>query len=323
MSGDYERDPGLPRGVMSERHGPRFTARLLFGLVLVSLGALWTLENLGVPEASEVLRWWPSLLVAYGFVRLTGLDGRRRVVSGSLFMLAGGWMLARELGIVQVSLFRLWPVFMIAIGSTLVWRSMRGSSLARDDSDRSTYPRPFAFMGGVTRNVDSQDLVGLEATAVMGGVEADLRGARARGREVVVEVFAWWGGIDLIVPENWRVVSEVMPIMGGVDDQSKVVGADAVTTIVVRGLVVMGGVEVRNTPRARDREVRGVRIGVVSDYGRGRRKEVRIDPSGVTITREDAPPAAAPPPPSSSSAGPPPTSPPPTSPPPTSPPPAS
>ena len=66
MSGDYERDPGLPRGVMSERHGPRFTARLLFGLVLVSLGALWTLENLGVPEASEVLRWWPSLLVAYG-----------------------------------------------------------------------------------------------------------------------------------------------------------------------------------------------------------------------------------------------------------------
>ena len=287
MAGDFERDPDLPRGVISERRGARFTGRMLFGLVMVSLGVLWTLENLGLSEVGEVLRWWPSLLVFYGFVRLTGLDGTRRVVSGSLFMIAGGWMLARELGLVQVSIFRLWPVFMIAIGASLVWRSMRGPGFSPDASDRSSYPRPFAFMGGVTRNVDSQDLVGLEATAVMGGVEADLRGARARGREVVAEVFAWWGGIDLIVPENWRVASEVTPIMGGVDDQSKAVGGEATTTLVVRGLVVMGGVEIRNTARVRD--FKGVRVGVVSSGGRSRRKEVRIDDSGVTITRVDEP----------------------------------
>ena len=306
MAGDFERDPDLPRGVMSGRRGARFTGRMLFGLVMVSLGVLWTLENLGLSEVGEVLRWWPSLLVFYGFMRFTGLDGTRRVVSGSLFMIAGGWMLARELGLVHVSIFRLWPVFMIAIGASLVWRSMRGPGFAADASDRSSYPRPFAFMGGVTRNVDSQDLVGLEATAVMGGVEADLRGARARGREVVVEVFAWWGGIDLIVPENWRVASEVTPIMGGVDDQSKAVGGEATTTLVVRGLVVMGGVEIRNTARVRD--FKGVRVGVVSSGGRSRRKEVRIDDSGVTITRVDEPttPSQGTPPP------PPPATPPPT-----------
>ena len=42
MAGDrgYESDPGLPRGVMIERRGMRFTGRLLFGMLLVSVGLL-------------------------------------------------------------------------------------------------------------------------------------------------------------------------------------------------------------------------------------------------------------------------------------------
>src|SRR5438067_3881174 len=221
MSTDFGGDPGLPRGVMRERRSPRLTGRLVFGALLVTLGLLWTLQNLGLADADEVLRWWPALLVGYGLLRLTGLDGTRRVASGVLFVLAGSWMLARELGIVHVSIFRLWPVFMVAVGASLVWRSMRGPAAATDSSDAHAFPRPFAFLGGNVRTIDSQELAGLEATAVMGGVEADLRGARARGSEVAAEGFAWGGGIDLIVPEDWRVVSEVMPIMGGVENLTR------------------------------------------------------------------------------------------------------
>ena len=132
MSSNYDGDPDLPRGVMSERRNSRITGRLLFGAVLVTLGSLWTLENLGLADAHEYLRWWPALLIGYGLLRVTGLDGTRRVVSGVLFVLAGGWMLARELDIVQVSIFRLWPLFMIGIGGSLVWRSMRGPGASGD-----------------------------------------------------------------------------------------------------------------------------------------------------------------------------------------------
>src|SRR5229473_3580360 len=118
MSGDYGGDPGLPRGVMSERRGSWLTGRLVFGALLVTLGLLWTLENLGLADADQFLRWWPVLVIGYGLLRLTGLDGTRRVVSGALFVLAGGWMLARSLGYVHVSIFGLWPVFMIVIGAS-------------------------------------------------------------------------------------------------------------------------------------------------------------------------------------------------------------
>src|SRR5437879_244037 len=118
MSGDYGGDPGLPRGGRGERRDSRLTGRLIFGALLVTLGLLWTLENLGLADADQFLRWWPALVIGYGFLRLTGLDGTRRVVSGVLFVLAGGWMLAHSLGYVHVSIFRLWPVFMIAIGTS-------------------------------------------------------------------------------------------------------------------------------------------------------------------------------------------------------------
>lgn len=275
-------------GAAPATRGPRnmsFTGRLLFGAILVVLGLLWTLDNLGIADADLVLRWWPVLLVAYGFVRFTGLDGTRRVVSGVLFMLAGAWMLARELGYVHVSIFHLWPVLMIFLGASLVWRSMRGPQ-AEQDMDRESYPRPFAFMGGVSRTIESQDLVGIEASAVMGGVELDLRGARARGREVVVETFAWWGGIDIVVPETWHVVTEVSPIMGGVEDTTRRSEESDGTTLVVRGLVIMAGIEIRNSKRDRG-DFRGVKVGVSR---RGTRKEVRVDPSGVTIVKEDVPP---------------------------------
>ena len=183
FSGGFGGGP-LPSGEAA-RGRLRFTGRLLFGIVLVTLGLLWTLDNLGLADAERILDWWPALLLLYGFVRVTGLDGTRRVVSGVLFMIAGGWMLAREFGFVHVSIFRLWPVFMIFVGASLVWRSVRGPQAA-ENTDRESYPRPFAFMGGVSRTIESQDLAGMEVSAVMGGVELDLRGSKPRGREVVV-----------------------------------------------------------------------------------------------------------------------------------------
>lgn len=251
-------DPGHPTNPAPTRQGIPFSGRLLFGAVLLTLGTLWTLDNLNVLDADEVLRWWPVFLLAFGLARLTGLFGPRSVVGGTIFTAIGFWMLLREVGVVNVSIWRLWPIFLIFIGASLVWKSYRRDPTV-DGSDRASYPRPFAFMGGVTRNIESDDLVGVEATAVMGGVELDLRTARARGRDVVVETFTWWGGIELYVPEDWQVVNEVSPIMGGVEDKSRWNGEGS-TRLIIRGMVVMGGVEVKN--ERNPNELRGARVRV-------------------------------------------------------------
>ena len=58
-------------------------------------------------------------------------------------------------------------------------------------------------MGGVIRRSNSQTFEGADLTAVMGGCEIDLRQASmAPGGEAVIDVFAFWGGIDVKVPET-------------------------------------------------------------------------------------------------------------------------
>ena len=252
------------RGREGELSPRRLTGRLVFGLVMLVLGSSWTLENLGLMDASDVLRWWPSLLVAYGIVRVIGLDGMRRTTSGVLFMVAGGWLLARELGWITVSIVKFWPLFLIVVGASLVWRSMRGPAPDSGPASRSSYPRPFALMGANVTRVESQELVGFEATAVMAGVELDFNGAKSAKPEIVADVFAWWAGIEVLVPEDWCVICEATPIMGGVENQTKLApGVEPVTTLIVRGMVVMGGIEIKNGKS--DGRFTGMKMGVVAN----------------------------------------------------------
>ena len=90
---------------------------------------------------------------------------------------------------------------------------------------------------------------GGELTAVMGGVELDLRagGPRTAGR---VDVFAIWGGIDIRVPDDWRVEFDATSVIGGLEDARGCASGETAGTLVVRGFVMMGGVEVpREAPR--------------------------------------------------------------------------
>ena len=53
------------------------------------------------------------------------------------------------------------------------------------------------------------------------------------------------GGIEIKVPEDWTVVCKGFPVMGGFEDTTKPRG-DTGKRLVVRGLALMGGVEVHN-----------------------------------------------------------------------------
>jgi hypothetical protein len=48
-------------------------ARLLGGLLLLSMGVIFVLINLGIIQSRLVQTWWPLLLIAVGVVKLVGL----------------------------------------------------------------------------------------------------------------------------------------------------------------------------------------------------------------------------------------------------------
>jgi predicted membrane protein len=82
----------------------------------------------------------------------------------------------------------------------------------------------------------------------MGGCEIDLRDASiAADSTAVIDCFAFWGGIDVRVPEDWTVMLEVTPLMGGIEDKTR--PAQQGTSgkrLHVRGFAIMGGIVIKN-----------------------------------------------------------------------------
>jgi predicted membrane protein len=225
------------------------TPRLVLGALVVLYGSLLLLDNLRILDADRLLDYWPAILIAIGvtvFVRARGLPGH----VAALAWIAGGTLLLLDsLHILSVDIGELWPAALVLFGGYLIWQSMTGGgarpAAAAAPSDGTASISTLAFMSGLNRKSNSPDFRGGEVTAIMGGCELDLTQASIASGEAVLDTFVWWGGIDIRVPEDWTVVGKVFPLMGGFEDKTRP-PKTADKRFVIRGLVVMGGIEIKN-----------------------------------------------------------------------------
>jgi hypothetical protein len=117
-------------------------------------------------------------------------------------------------------------------------------------SDPSGSVTLFAALGEAKRASNDRPFRGGEMTAFMGGCVLDLRQATVLpGEQAIINVLAVMGGHEIWVPPGWAVASDIVPIMGGVDDKRlPPVEAlpDNAPRLRLRGVVLMGGVAIKN-----------------------------------------------------------------------------
>jgi hypothetical protein len=224
--------------------GFRLTPRLLLGLAIMGIGLLYTLENLGVLDASVYLRMWPVLLILFGLSKLW------RPCAGETPLTAWAWIIGGSLLLASYQEWlrsaQVWPLIALLLGATIVGRALSGprpggGALPADDD----YVKTFVLMSGLKRAVSAREFRGGEGMAIMGGVELDLRSATIGREDAVIDVFVMWGGIDIFVPPGWEVVNRGFAFMGGFEDKS-VRPANPQGRLVVTGVAIMGGVEISN-----------------------------------------------------------------------------
>jgi len=101
---------------------------------------------------------------------------------------------------------------------------------------------------GAERQLITDNFMGGKVTSIFGGGEVDLtRSSLAPGNNVL-EITCIFGGTALIVPENWTVVIDVTPILGGFTDGRKISGdvvKDPSRILTVKGVVIFGGGEIK------------------------------------------------------------------------------
>ena len=217
----------------------RVTPRLVVGLAIMVAGLLLALDSLGLMDAGQVFRYWPLVLLAVGVTKLLGHAHQR---SGAfVWIVAGAALLALNLGF--LSFPRVAALVLFLVGARIAFRSLV-PGLGGEPGGESTLD-VVAILGGSKRGGVGTDFKGGQALAFMGGCEIDLRRVAMVKDEAVLDVFVFWGGAEIKVPEDWEVVSRGMALLGGFVDNSRHV-AGAQKRLVVTGMAIMGGVEVKN-----------------------------------------------------------------------------
>lgn len=228
----------------------RLTPQAVLGAMIVVFGLVLTADNFNVLDADSILRFWPLVFVAVGLTKLAQSDTPSGQVLGGLIASIGVLMIADAFWEIDLDIGRLWPLALVAVGGFIVYRAARGESACAPSGAATSDVQfsEFAFWSGKVRKNASPGFRRADLTAVMGGVELDLRGAStAAGQEAIIDVFVWWGGVEITVPPDWAVSNQIVAIMGGADDSST--GTQASTNrLIVRGFCVMGGVEIKTAP---------------------------------------------------------------------------
>lgn len=231
---------------MTAHRAFRLSPQLIFGLFVIALGVLFTLDNLGIARAEEYLRFWPVVLIAIGLVKMwQSRETSSGGFAGLVFALVGTWLLLEETAVVRVSFWELWPLLLVFFGAYLVWQGMAGSQRRTGTADSNSMVSAIAVLGGVARGNNSRHFRGGDLTAFMGGCELDLRKAAIDG-EAIIEVMAMWGGIEIRVPDDWTVISRVVPVMAGFEDKTRPPQGATNHRLIIRGVILMAGVEIKN-----------------------------------------------------------------------------
>jgi predicted membrane protein len=217
----------------------KITPRLVVGLLVMGAGLLLALDSLGFVEAGNVFRFWPLLLIAVGVSKWFSPVPQH--MSAFIWIVAGVAFQLVALG--RMSFGGVWAALLFLVGANIAWKALRPRALPKDAESVIDLMQ---VLGGTKTVVTTSDFKGGQATAVMGGCEIDLRHASMpEGRAAVIDTFAFWGGIEIRVPDDWEVVSQGGAALGGfVNNARSLPGAKR--RLVVTGLAVMGGVEVKN-----------------------------------------------------------------------------
>ena len=82
---------------------------------------------------------------------------------------------------------------------------------------------------------------------VFGGVELDFTQADISG-PTVIDITQVFGGIKIIVPANWKVVSDLAAVFASVDDKRirTTAPVDSDKVLILKGISFFAGVDVRS-----------------------------------------------------------------------------
>jgi len=213
--------------------------RNFVGFIIILFGIGLFLEASGISGFDTVANYfWPLIIMAVG---VNALRSNPRAWTGPLIIiLIGAIMLFDNLHVFPNSAWNIfWPVVIIFIGLQIVLGKWSGPKTKAVTGQTNAFAAFSAVEEKATGAFD-----GGTASAWFGGIKLDLREADIKDG-AVIQVWAAFSGLEVLVPKSVRVATSVMPLFGGAENKSTP-DATATKTLHINGTALFGGVGVKN-----------------------------------------------------------------------------
>lgn len=247
----------------------RKSDKALLGMIFILLGLILLIKSLNIFYISSWIISFPSFLILMGV-----FIGRRQGFKSPIAflpILIGTLFLLEDIipGFDAEELF--FPVMIISIGLWLILGRKKQENISikskevgdekevsetNEDSVNSEVSDKKSFsgdrfdstsiFGGIKKNIVSKNFQGGEILNFFGGTEINLLQADIQG-VVTINVVQVFGGTKIIVPANWTIQSEMIALIGGIEDKRPPqVMASNDKILIIQGTSVFAGIDIKS-----------------------------------------------------------------------------
>ncbi len=233
--------------------------RYWFGLIFIIIGIMLTIENFSSFYFGfhHIIFSWHTIFIIIGIILV--IRSRRSTV-GLIFILIGAYGLLNHIlfPAFNLSLKDLLPLIIIIIGFYFILK--RNNKRIRDDK-RAHYEQHInsqkisddyidetCLLAHYKRKIDSKNFKGGRLTIIAAGINIDLTECVLSSGENTLDITCLAGGFTILIPQNWKVITNVTTILGGLDTKNYVVNNSLTQEgiLIIKGTILFGGGEIKS-----------------------------------------------------------------------------
>lgn len=237
--------------------------RIWLGIILIALGSLFFLDNLNFFwfDMRHTIFSWHTIFLIIGIVILIN---HKNSLAGYIFLIIGLLGTARHFipFFFNYDFGDLWPIILLFIGLWLILKRngspamhhtnfAPGTASSQTDSQSQTSSGLYdsidevSVFNSVKKIITSQNFRGGKVTSIFGSVKLDLTNAKLVPGDNILDVTCIFGGVNIRVPQDWKVAVNVTSAFGGFDDK-RFASYNTQTSegvLVINGAAIFGGGE--------------------------------------------------------------------------------
>ena len=219
---------------------------IIWGLMLIFIGIILSLKIFKIWDFNIFFKGFWTLFIIIPSV--IDLCKEKNKIGGIIGLFIGVTLLLACQEVISFSTVwkMLAPFILIVLGFSLIFKNRVSKDvkyeiekLEHRDSKPKEY---FATFSSQNLNFANEKLENMELNAIFGGIEANFLKSNLENN-IVIKVTAVVGGIDIIMPEDYKVEVISNSLFGGVSNKRQ--QGDSKKTIYIEAMCLFGGLDIK------------------------------------------------------------------------------